>query len=255
MIYNFKINSLEERDKNLFLIATKIKTEKEKNPNFKCIDIGGGLLNRANIMVDCIFDTMKNSSNYKSNMKIIKKDFCEKDAWEDIKDKEYDYAICTHTLEDVRDPKFVISQIIRVAKSGFITVPHKSREISFSTHPNLSGYLHHRWIFSFRKGKLIFMMKSNLVDYLVRNKKIKIKDNSKKYFFKNLVRKIYYLLPKNFYKIFAYSEIKSSIKFYELAFEFQDKFEYGFVSDDVYLPPHKKYLDDLNELLAIDEKF
>ena len=44
-------------------------------------------------------------------------------------DKFFDFALCSHILEDVREPLVVCSELARVAKRGYIEVPSRAREI------------------------------------------------------------------------------------------------------------------------------
>lgn len=70
-------------------------------------------------------------------------------------DKHFDFAFCSHLLEDVRDPIFVCKELIRVAKAGYIETPSRAREIFAKARffevralagamPDV-GFNHHRW--------------------------------------------------------------------------------------------------------------
>src|SRR5438105_14790259 len=52
----------------------------------------------------------------------VQRDICEHHPWP-FADKTFDFSICSHTLEDIRDPLFVCSELIRVSKAGYIEVP------------------------------------------------------------------------------------------------------------------------------------
>jgi hypothetical protein len=58
-------------------------------------------------------------------------------------------------LEDIRDPGFVISQMNRVAKSGFISVPNRHQEQTPVESRNYLGYGHHRWVFHLRRKSIL----------------------------------------------------------------------------------------------------
>ena len=77
----------------------------------------------------------------------IRADFCSPKFWEQIPDKSFDFVTISHTLEDIRDPLYVCSQMIRSAHAGYIEVPSKVRELSKINSTDIhSGYSHHRWI-------------------------------------------------------------------------------------------------------------
>lgn len=70
-------------------------------------------------------------------------------------DRFFDFAICSHLLEDVRDPIAVCRELVRVAKSGYVEVPSRAREIfakarffglrlALRRFPEV-GFYHHRW--------------------------------------------------------------------------------------------------------------
>ena len=133
-----------------------------------------------------------------------------------------------HTyLGRYKRPYFVIQQIIRVSKEGYIATPHKLRELDFSTMKSVLGYAHHRWIFVMKNQELNIISKSNLLDYLVKTKKIKIPKNSKKYFFIKLLKYLYFLF-KNEKKAFSYREKKETLMNYEIAFKFKNDFKFKF---------------------------
>ena len=51
-------------------------------------------------------------------------------------DKVFDYAICSHVLEHVVRPDFVIAELVRVAKAGYIEVPEaaSAKIVDFPSH-------------------------------------------------------------------------------------------------------------------------
>jgi hypothetical protein len=93
-----------------------------------------------------------------------------KDTWigRDISDREpwpfadgmFDYVICSHTLEDIRDPVGVCSEIARVGKAGYIETPGAAIEVTRGIEsPLWCGWHHHRWLVSERNGGLAFLFK------------------------------------------------------------------------------------------------
>ena len=90
----------------------------------------------------------------------IVRDFCDRDPWP-FPDRHFDFAICSHVLEDIRDPVFVCSELRRVAKAGYIETPSRLVEqrmgIESDKYP---GYCHHRWLIESSNNSLTFTMKN-----------------------------------------------------------------------------------------------
>lgn len=77
---------------------------------------------------------------------------------------QWDYAICTHTLEDIHNPMYVCRMMQVIAKRGFIAVPSKYRELSRFSSPVFRGYIHHLWIWDIVDGKLTGFPKINYIE-------------------------------------------------------------------------------------------
>lgn len=93
----------------------------------------------------------------------IQFDLCDRQPWP-LSDKQFDFAICSHLLEDVRDPIWVCSELSRIAKAGYIEVPSRVVEQSKGIeHPCFTGYHHHRWLVSECDGALEFRHKPHLL--------------------------------------------------------------------------------------------
>lgn len=86
-------------------------------------------------------------------------DLCARQSWP-FQDKFFDVALCTHVLEDLRDPVWVCSEISRIAKRGYVEVPSRILEQSLGVeHPRYAGFYHHRWLVSTVGRKLMFRLK------------------------------------------------------------------------------------------------
>jgi hypothetical protein len=93
----------------------------------------------------------------------VQRDLCDRQPWP-FADKQFDYAICSHVLEDVRDPIWVCSEISRISRSGYIEVPSRAIEQSLGIeYPRLAGYHHHRWLVSVSDDVLEFRLKPHLL--------------------------------------------------------------------------------------------
>lgn len=90
-------------------------------------------------------------------------------------DKEIDFIYSRHTLEDIQNPNFAMSEIIRCCKSGYIETPSPLIEVTkgVDSHCNnklYSGYLHHRYIIwsDIEKCEIYFLPKySNIIDNFI----------------------------------------------------------------------------------------
>jgi hypothetical protein len=78
-------------------------------------------------------------------------------------DKSIDFVTCSHVLEDVRDPLWVCSEMIRVSKRGYIEVPSRVAESCRGVEPNQVGWSHHRWLVDLQPGAISFLMKYHMI--------------------------------------------------------------------------------------------
>src|SRR5919198_3858549 len=74
----------------------------------------------------------------------VELDMCERTPWP-FTDGQFDLAVCSHTLEDVRDPIWVCSELIRVARAGYIEVPSRLEEQAHGFQGPWVGWGPHRW--------------------------------------------------------------------------------------------------------------
>jgi hypothetical protein len=88
----------------------------------------------------------------------IRRDICDKTPYP-FPDKSIDLAICSHTLEDVRDPLWVCSEMIRIASAGYIEVPSRLWESCRGHEPGIAGLSHHRWLIDIEDNSLRFLQK------------------------------------------------------------------------------------------------
>lgn len=75
----------------------------------------------------------------------IERDICSRQPYP-FRDKEIDFVVCSHTLEDIRDPVWVCSEMIRIAKAGYIEVPSRLWETCRGMERGIAGLSHHRWL-------------------------------------------------------------------------------------------------------------
>ena len=74
------------------------------------------------------------------------RDVCDHKPWP-YPDQFFDYCVCSHLLEDVRDPIWVCSEINRVARAGYLETPSRVLEQTLGIeNPRHAGFYHHRWL-------------------------------------------------------------------------------------------------------------
>jgi SAM-dependent methyltransferase len=87
----------------------------------------------------------------------IRHDICSSNPFP-FPDKMFDFVICSHTLEDVRDPVRVCEEIVRVGKAGYIETPSCLVELT-RNHEGMVGATHHRWLVRMSEDHVSFVMK------------------------------------------------------------------------------------------------
>ena len=126
----------------------------------KVVDVGGGAapFPRADYVIDAMpYEKLGAGSDGNIHEKLgieprysedrwIQTDLCDRRPWP-IADKAFDFAICSHLLEDIRDPIWVCSELRRISKAGYIESPSRMVEQSKGVeNPRHAGYYHHRWL-------------------------------------------------------------------------------------------------------------
>jgi hypothetical protein len=92
----------------------------------------------------------------------IRRDICDREPWP-FADDQFDLSVCSHTLEDVRDPLYVCAELIRVSKAGYIEVPSRLEEQSFGFQGPWAGWGHHRWLVELDGDELTFVLKHHVM--------------------------------------------------------------------------------------------
>ncbi len=141
-------------------------------PGDRVLDVGGGavVFPRANAVIDLLaYEERQQAANESGEKNQSQQfgpndwfvgDICAAEVWQNFKDKEFDFVVCSHTLEDIRDPIFVSSQLQRVGKAGYIETPSRFREgAKVNADDPITGWQHHRWILDVEDGTIVFTMK------------------------------------------------------------------------------------------------
>jgi hypothetical protein len=92
----------------------------------------------------------------------IQRDLCDRTPFP-FADGEIDFCVCSHTLEDIRDPVWVCSEIARVARAGYIEVPSRLEEQSFGVQGPWVGWSHHHWLIDVADDAIDFTFKPGVL--------------------------------------------------------------------------------------------
>ena len=91
-------------------------------------------------------------------------DVCSRQRWP-YRDDEFDFSICAHTLEDIKDPLWVCHELARVSKAGYIEFPSRFQEsINGLVRHGITGWPHHRWMLEACGESLLLIPKLHYVN-------------------------------------------------------------------------------------------
>lgn len=94
----------------------------------------------------------------------VRRDICDRAPWP-FADKQFDFVVCSHTLEDLRDPIGVCAELMRVGRRGYIEVPSREWESCRGIErPRQAGLSHHRWLIEIRGAKVSFLPKYHMIN-------------------------------------------------------------------------------------------
>jgi hypothetical protein len=157
-------------------------------PGISVLDVGGAAapVKRANVVIDYLpyekigWKLAKGEGEVQFDEKTyVQHDICSRNPWP-FSDKQFDYSICSHVLEDIRDPLWVCSEIVRVSKAGYIEIPSRIYESMFGIEARkFTGAAHHRWLIELADGKLQFTHKNFYVHSRAANKQKRVDDPEK----------------------------------------------------------------------------
>lgn len=83
-------------------------------------------------------------------------------------DKEVDFLYCRHTLEDLDESRFFLSEVSRVAKAGYIETPSPLMELCRRVDGGAEwrGFRHHRHVVWEHEGTLWLLPKLPMVEHI-----------------------------------------------------------------------------------------
>lgn len=147
-------------------ILSFVVEQKTLNPNYRVIDVGGVAYGWTGEIADVIVDiNADRPQDFKFN---ISNEWEWKDLLEYVeKNGKFDYAICTHTLEDITHPATALRNLPKIAKAGIITMPTINAELSRIESEQWLGYMHHKHLFDYDGNTIIYASKLSFIEALL----------------------------------------------------------------------------------------
>ena len=161
MIYNQKFTSVGERNEVLQLLS-ELKSNK---PDFTLIDVGASANPWTRDFVTHIVDVESGPLP----AKYFRGNISDYEVWNQVLEYikqhgKFDFANCTHTLEDISAAKLVCTMLSKIANQGFVAVSSKFSELSNPESEKWMGHIHHRWIYDTKDSKFIGYPKQSFLE-------------------------------------------------------------------------------------------
>ncbi len=155
------------------LDSSAARIEGMLEPNAQVLDVGGWArpFPRADWVIDLLpyesrglyeYDVASVEERFDAST-WVERDICRREPWPFV-DGQFDFVVCAHTLEDVRDPIWVCEELQRVGRAGYIEVPSRLEEQSPHVEGPWAGWSHHRWLCDVLDGRIRFVHKPHFLE-------------------------------------------------------------------------------------------
>ena len=154
------------------LLASSEKILSRTGPDDLVLDVGGWAspFGRADWVLDLMpYETrglygpvLGGETEHFSADTWVQRDICDHTPWP-FEDDQFDFVICAHTLEDVRDPVWVCSELARVGRAGYVEVPSRLEEQANGVQGPWVGWGHHHWLCDLTGDGIEFVFKHHVL--------------------------------------------------------------------------------------------
>lgn len=200
-----------------------------ENPDYRVLDIGGAADTWADHLVSGYIDIQPVEGR-----KVFVGDVNRQELWDEVARESWDFCICSHLLEDIRCPDLVVDNMRRIFKGGYIATPNKHTEFANVESRYFVGYCHHRWIYTLDGNTLRAVAKMPVTNYFSR----------RHFITQTLTRSSVVRKAMRFFLRGAFNTLRPAVgpvswwerslasPRHELAFIWEDDFEFVFLNDD-----------------------
>lgn len=152
------------------LEASRQRLQRELPADARVLDIGGWAspLARADWVIDHLpyetrglYGQADGPERFSAESWVVH-DICAREPFP-FEDDAFDFVVCAHTLEDIRDPVWVCSEIARIGKAGYIECPSRLEEQSWGVQGPWVGWAHHHWLVDMRPEAIDFVFKYHVI--------------------------------------------------------------------------------------------
>jgi hypothetical protein len=138
------------------LVSSRQRLSAELPDDARVLDVGGWAkpFARADAVIDLMpyetrglygYDEGTRDAERFTEATWVRRDICSREPWP-FRDNEFDFVICSHTLEDIRDPVWVCGELQRIARAGYIEIPSRLEEQTYGVQGPWVGWGHHHWL-------------------------------------------------------------------------------------------------------------
>lgn len=130
------------------------------NEGYKIIDVGAS----ANSWSDSVTAATADIKPLPSSKLHFQIDIQREKQWDRIveyteENGQFDFAICSHTIEDLHLPDVCLEYLPKIAKQGIVMVPSMNRELGRGDRGQPSkGYDHHHWCYACNEENELLMI-------------------------------------------------------------------------------------------------
>jgi hypothetical protein len=153
------------------LDSSRAQIERQLSTGDLVLDVGGWAdpFERADWVIDLmpyetrsLYGEREREPERFSERTWVVRDICDREPWP-FEDGQFDFVICSHTLEDVRDPVWACEEMMRVARAGYIETPSRLEEQTAGIQGDWVGWGHHHWLVEPINRGLEFVFKHHIV--------------------------------------------------------------------------------------------